>query len=258
MSRGTRRAVAIALAALAIIAFGYAELSSRWLANPTARLARVDGDLVVPIGPEHAIAFGLRGAEVCVDGGCERWSNTAFMTRWELDKLTARYAIGQPVGDQLRALGGDDAFAAAERARDRVNREIALGGSHARDEAELLEAVEVTSAPWPALGWITTFALALAMLALAGSAILVATDRRTAWPIQPTTLALLGVAIALVVGCVFAAIRPGPPGYVGLSLGFFAFAAGVMLALGATLMLNGLLRPEDPDLLEDAINPDEF
>jgi len=59
-------------------------------------------------------------------------------------------------------------------------------------------------------------------------------------------------------GCLFVAMKPGPPGYVGVGVGFFVFGAGVVFGLYASLKLNKLMRPHDPNLLEDAMNADEF
>jgi len=82
--------------------------------------------------------------------------------------------------------------------------------------------------------------------------------QRVVLPIMPTTTALLSIGIALICGCVFVATKPGPPGYVGVGLGFFAFGGGVILGLWSSLYLNKLLRPHNPDLLDDAMNPDQF
>ena len=82
--------------------------------------------------------------------------------------------------------------------------------------------------------------------------------KRVRLPVMPTTTALLGVLIALITGCLFVATKPGPPGYVGVGIGFFVFGGGVVLGLWSALALNKLMRPHDPDLLEDAMKPDEF
>jgi len=56
----------------------------------------------------------------------------------------------------------------------------------------------------------------------------------------------------------FVAIKPGSSGFVGVSLGFWAFGIGTVTGIAATLMLNRSLRPTDPDLLADSMNADAF
>jgi hypothetical protein len=114
------------------------------------------------------------------------------------------------------------------------------------------------SGVWPALGYITLGCAALAALSLLVCAALVLTKKRIAWPLMPTTTAILGTGIGLITGCIFVALKPGPAGYVGVQLGFFAFGAGVIVGLVAALMMNKLLRPYDPDLLADTMDPEHY
>lgn len=113
-------------------------------------------------------------------------------------------------------------------------------------------------APWVALGWITSGLIALAIAALLTAAGFAWAHKRIGWPVMPTTIAFLGVALALVTGCLFAALKPGPPGYIGVGPGFAAFGLGVLFGLWSSVMLARLVRPADPDLLEDAMNPEQF
>ncbi|HLL21425.1 MAG TPA: hypothetical protein VK427_04795 [Kofleriaceae bacterium] len=111
---------------------------------------------------------------------------------------------------------------------------------------------------FPVLGWITLVCCAIAALSLLVCAALVAANKRIMWPVMPTTTAILGIAVGLVAGCVFVAMKPGPAGYVGVHLGFFAFGTGVIVGIVAALLLNKLLRPYDEDLLADAMQPDQY
>ena len=115
-----------------------------------------------------------------------------------------------------------------------------------------------TSGGFAPAGWIAFAACGITILSLLVSAALVAARKRPHLPISPTTTALLGTIAALVAGCVFIALKPGPVGLVGINFGFYAFALGVLAAMAAALMSNQLLRPPDVDLLDDAMNPDDF
>ena len=111
---------------------------------------------------------------------------------------------------------------------------------------------------WPVLGWITLVCCGIASLSLFVCAGIVLARKRILWPIMPTTTAILGIAVGLITGCVFVALKPGPPGYVGVQLGFFLFGAAVVVGIAATLMLAKQMRPDDPDLLEDSMNPEHY
>jgi hypothetical protein len=74
----------------------------------------------------------------------------------------------------------------------------------------------------------------------------------------PTTIALLGVMIGLLTGCVFVATKPGEAGSVGVAWSFWAFGLGAVTGLAGAQLLARQLRPADPDLLSDAMNPDQF
>jgi hypothetical protein len=63
---------------------------------------------------------------------------------------------------------------------------------------------------------------------------------------------------AMAAGCVFVATKPGPAGMLGVDLGFWAFGAGTVIGILGAQLLAKELRPPDPDLLADAMNPDDF
>ena len=253
-----RRALAVALALVAAGAFGFAAFSKRWLYHRATQLQyHVDDHRVFPIGPVHEIGFGLGAMYECPNGrDCDDRSNAEFVADWRQRQLSARYLLQEPVDEELADLIGADALASLRRSR------ITEGddGSHVAQLAVAMATKQVysTSAAFVPIGWIALVACIVAALSLIAASALVLARKRLVLPIMPTTIALLATALALVVGCVFVALKPGPSDYVGVSIGFFVFAGGVLLSLWSSLSLNRLLRPLDPDLLEDAMDPDHF
>jgi hypothetical protein len=71
------------------------------------------------------------------------------------------------------------------------------------------------------------------------------------WPIAPTTIALLGVMIGLITGCVFIATKPGPTGMVGVGLSFWIFGVGCVMGIAAAQMMAKVNRPPDPEWTVD-------
>lgn len=107
-------------------------------------------------------------------------------------------------------------------------------------------------------GWVTFVACLVAIAGLLAALVLAATRKRPTLPITPTTIALLAIMVALVAGCVFVATNPDPVGVIGLSYSFYVFAAGCLLGIVGAQLLAKVNRPPDPDLLEDAMNPEQF
>jgi hypothetical protein len=54
------------------------------------------------------------------------------------------------------------------------------------------------------------------------------------------------------------ATKPGEAGSVGVAWSFWAFGLGAVTGLAGAQLLARQLRPADPDLLSDAMNPDQF
>lgn len=96
---------------------------------------------------------------------------------------------------------------------------------------------------------------AFGLLAAAGIALKKA---RPTVPISPASVALLALMVGLITGCVFIATKPGGPGFVGVSTGFWAFGIGAVAGIASAQMLAKLIRPVDPDLLADSMNPDAY
>ncbi|HTR54348.1 MAG TPA: hypothetical protein VMJ10_26830 [Kofleriaceae bacterium] len=90
------------------------------------------------------------------------------------------------------------------------------------------------------------------------AAVLAIARKRPDLPLAPTTIALVACILALIAGFVFVATKPEAAAYLGLGPSFYAFAAGVLLGFVSAPMLAKVNRPPDPDLLDDAMNPDQF
>jgi hypothetical protein len=123
--------------------------------------------------------------------------------------------------------------------------------------AQVAEQANSTAA-FPTFGWITFVACLIGCGGLVISVALGLARRAPQWPMAPTTLAFLAIALALITGCVFCAIKPGEGGFIGVGWGFYVFGLGVIAGLPASHLLARVLRPPDPDLMADAMNPDDF
>jgi hypothetical protein len=105
---------------------------------------------------------------------------------------------------------------------------------------------------------VTTFVLAVAaILALLASAGIALANKRPELPVAPTTIALVALILAIPTACLFAATKPEAIP-LGVSWSFWLFGGGDVVGLLAALLVSRQLRPADPDLLADAMNPDDF
>lgn len=216
--------VALTLAIAAAAALVYACVAQSWLYNP-----RTKQHFEVGFGLLSNFECELDPSDAAAKGECRAMSNSELVASWQKQLAEVR-----------------------ERAKeDPADPTLQAFVMKATDELKV-------SGAWPALGYITLGCAALAALSLLVCAGLVLAKKHVAWPIMPTTTAILGTGIGLIVGCIFVALKPGPSGYVGVHLGFFAFGAGVLAGLVAALMMNKLLRPHDPDLLADTMNPEHY
>jgi len=125
------------------------------------------------------------------------------------------------------------------------------------DQRWLGEARDAPSSWFPRFG-IVTFGLALlAAAALLASAAIALANKHPELPITPPTVAIVALILAIPAACLFAATKPDGV-QIGVSWSFWAFACGNVLGLLGALLVSRQLRPADPDLLEDAMNPDDF
>jgi hypothetical protein len=121
-----------------------------------------------------------------------------------------------------------------------------------------LDKGKYTSAAFGPAGWVALAASLIAALGLVGAAAIAAARKQPQLAISPASIALLGIMVALIAGCVFVATKPGPPGMVGVAWGFWVFGAGCIAGIAGSQLLARVIRPPDPDLLADAMDPDEF
>lgn len=120
------------------------------------------------------------------------------------------------------------------------------------------ETSQYYSAAFAPCGWITSIACLLGALGLLAAAAIALSKKQPQLPVSPSSLSLLALMVALVTGCVFVATKPGPGGFVGVGIAFWIFGVGAVLGLAGSIMLARVNRPVDPDLMADALDPDQF
>ena len=120
------------------------------------------------------------------------------------------------------------------------------------------DADKTTSSAFAPMGWATFGLCLVSALGLLAAAALGYAKKRKDLAIAPTTVALLGLMASLITACVFVATKPGGPGFVGVSMGFWAYGIGAVMGIAGAQMLAKLLRPVDPDLLDGAMSPDQY
>jgi len=207
--------------------------------------------------------FGPRGMVRCDERGkeCETLSNGELIDRWHTE-ITDTQLLAAVLADPATPAAAGTMVAARAAYLQRqiadgmITREQAI--SDAQNTAKLVAEQKRASAAFAICGWLACIGCFLASASLAVAIVLVLLKKRLMLSVMPTTTALLGIMLAIVSGCVFVATKPGPNGFVGIYYGFWAFAAGIILGISSTLMLNGLLRPHDHDLHDEPMNPDQF
>ena len=227
------RWLATGLAVIAAVCLVFAALSKQWLYNPRTRANGAIGSFEYAFGP-----MSMTRCAPTPDGGealCESMSNGDLVDdfRAEIDGARKR-ASSLPEG---------------------TSQELMIA---AQAEATMAADTLQTSGAFPLLGWITAVSCLVAAVSLVVITLLAIANRRVLWPVMPTTTALLGVAIGLICGCVFVAVKPGAAGFVGVSYGFWVFGGGCVLGLAAATLLNKHIRPLDMDLLEDSMDPENY
>lgn len=113
------------------------------------------------------------------------------------------------------------------------------------------EAAKLTSGAFAPTGWITFIIALVAATGLAAAAAYGALKRPMNLPVAPTTIALLGVMIGLISGCVFVATKPGPAGMVGVGLSFWIYGVGCVMGIAGAQMMAKVNRPPDPEWTVD-------
>jgi hypothetical protein len=141
----------------------------------------------------------------------------------------------------------------ADSCRDEPNSELV---DELRDESPT--AAREVSAAFVPMGWATFVECLIGAFGLVAAAAIALAKKTPQLPMAPTTLGLLAIMATLGTGMVFIATKPGPPGYVGVGMSFWIFGIGAVLGIIGAQLLAKVNRPADPDLLADAMNPDQF
>jgi hypothetical protein len=111
--------------------------------------------------------------------------------------------------------------------------------------------VAIPHDPWggfPVVAIITLVAALLAAGGLVQGALLAIRRKRPDVSIMPTTIAVLGLAMAIINGCLVVATKPDMVEDMSVGWTFFTFGAGAVLGLAAVFPLNRQIRPIDEEL----------
>ncbi|HEX5057935.1 MAG TPA: hypothetical protein VFV99_01190 [Kofleriaceae bacterium] len=104
--------------------------------------------------------------------------------------------------------------------------------------------------PWHGFPVVGIIALVAALLAAAGlvcGGLLALANKRMEMVVMPTTIAVLGLAISIINGCLFVATKPDI-GSMSVGWTFGAWGAGAVLGLAAVFPLNRAIRPIDEEI----------
>lgn len=115
-----------------------------------------------------------------------------------------------------------------------------------------------TSGAFAPMGWATFGLCIIAALGLLAGAFVAFKNKRPDLPVSPPSIALMALMVVMITGCVFVATKPGQAGFVGVNMGFWAFGIGTVMGIIAAQMLAKVIRPVDPDLLDGAMNPEQY
>lgn len=165
--------------------------------------------------PDHTAAgFGLKSFESCVGAECE--SGSVFQLVDEIDKQIARI--------------------------EAANKELPPA-----------QQVAVPKKPWhgfPVVGMIAFIMCLLAAGGLVVGAVLALAGKRPEVAVMPTTLAVMGLFLAIVNGCIFVATKPAAIDSMEVGWSFLTFGGAIVVGLAAVFPLNKLIRPIDRELGE--------
>lgn len=115
------------------------------------------------------------------------------------------------------------------------------------------EQMAIPKNPWRGfaiVGMITFIASLVAAGGLVAGAVLALAGKRPELPIMPTTLAVLGLAFAIITGCIFVATKPASVSTMEVGWTFLTFGGAVVTGLASVFPLNRAIRPIDHELGE--------
>jgi hypothetical protein len=217
----------LALVAAGALAFGL--ITQRWLVVDKQQLQVELGSNYLSWGPRHDLRVGLRSMTICFrDRTCTEIQNTDTPVAWQ------------------RALVMHDRAPSTESLYDLVAAELGMISNLDTDRAQTLaRELLASSTGFAVWGWITFVGCALGLVSLVLTALIATTGKRIAWPVMPTTTAVLGLAVALICGCVFVVTRPGPGAYTTVEAGFWALGVGVVGGVVAAIKLSRMILRAD-------------
>jgi hypothetical protein len=171
---------------------------------------------------------------------------SAFTRHWLVNSST-----GIDIGFGLRSSYECGGAECTYRSNSDVNEEF-------RRLEDLSHGEKLHSSAFVPMGWVTFVDLLVAVAGLLAAVGIAAAKKKPQLPIAPTTVALLGIMIGLITGCVFVATKPGPNGMVGVGVSFWLFGVGCVMGIAGAQLMAKVNRPPDPDLMADAMNPDHY
>jgi hypothetical protein len=117
----------------------------------------------------------------------------------------------------------------------------------------LKEQMALPHSPWhgfPVVGIMTFIAALIAAAGLFIGGVLALMGRRVDMAIMPTTVAVLGLMISIITGCIFVATKPDFAETLVVGWTFIAFGVAAVVGLAAVFPLNRAIRPIDVELGE--------
>lgn len=208
----------------------------------TSELVTPSDDVALPVKDRRPLAIAL----AVIAAACLAYA--ALTKAWLANTKSPVAQIGFGLTGELECVGGGDGATCTAMSN----------GDFVEKWKQFDTSNEHVSSAFAPAGWITLAALILAALGLLGAAALAIARKRPQLPMSPSTVALLGLMASLISGCVFVATKPGPPGFVGVGASFWVFGIGAVLGIAGAQLLARVNRPADPDLMADAMNPDQF
>jgi hypothetical protein len=211
-----RRVVAILLAVVSAAGLAVGAFGDRWLATPHGDNISVRaGDISMTTAPgsERSAGIGLRAYERCY-GSCSSISNFELV-----DVLEKRI---EQIKEENKGL-------------------------------PLREQVALPRYPWhgfPVVGIMTFITALIAAAGLLAGAVLALARRRVDMAIMPTTIAVLGLTVSIITGCIFVATKPDFAETLVVGWSFITFGIAAVLGLAAVFPLNRAIRPIDVELGE--------
>jgi hypothetical protein len=105
--------------------------------------------------------------------------------------------------------------------------------------------------PWhgfAVVGWIAFVTALISAAALVTTASIALAGKRIDWPVMPTTIGVLALALTIINGALVIAMKPALSHFITIGWTFMTFGGGAVAGLAAVFPLNRQIRPIDPEL----------